>query len=770
VPGTKKIQTAALLKEATENNLFFGAIENSGIPNLICDTGGEILFANKAAAKLFGYEDGLEGLDRSNLFCQEDPNAIDPGLNEELYRSESIAVKKNGERFSCEMISSVFTYENNRFTSLVVSDISENSLKKINERFYFATQATSDIIWDWDLLTNSILWAENFTKILGHELPADSTLPLNYCINNFHPDDREKVVKSLEEAIQNADQKKWECEFRYKRSDGSWAFVHDQGYIIRDENKKAVRMIGAMHDNSEQKYQQDILALELKIFETSSTPGTPFNKVINALLEGIEAMHPQMFSSVLLLKENNTIEHFAAPRLPAAYVNMINGLPIGPVAGSCGTAMYKKQPVIVSDVDHDPLWEPYREVAAQFGLKACWSVPLIHSNGKVIGSFAIYYHYPKQPPAKEWNTILRITNLVRLLFENNISIEQIRLSNERYDIVTNATHDLIWDWNLETNELYREPNGLQKVYGYSSNEPIRNINDWLSRIHQDDLAKVQKAVYDILNTKEENIFDLEYRFKGEDGNYVHIYDRGFILRNAEGKAYRMIGAAQDVTDKKRLEEELLNYQKAISLATINIQEKERAEIGKELHDNVNQVLTTTKLYLDLAAANPELKDEMIIKSSKNIMAAISEIRQLSRSLILPSLGDLGLADSIEDLVEDINATKKLHASFARKNFDESVISESQKLALFRIVQEGLNNVMHHSEATEVTIELTDKKNWIELRIADDGKGFDPAQVRKGAGLNNIRNRVYLSNGTFTIDTRPGKGCILVVELAHQYKT
>jgi PAS domain S-box-containing protein len=526
-------------------------------------------------------------------------------------------------------------------------------------------------------------------------------------------------------------------------------------------------MVGAMRDITEQKYQQDIQLLELKIFEISATQGIPFRDVINSLLQGVEAIHPEMYSSVLLLMKDNTIKNLAGPRLPQEYLQMIDGLPIGSGAGSCGTAMYRKEPVIVSDIDHDPLWAHYLPITQRFGLKACWAVPIIHNNGEVMGSFAIYYHQPKSPSEKEWNTILRLRNFMRLLLENNISFEQIKQSNERYDIVTNATHDLIWDWNLETNELYRDPKGLLKVYGYSSNEPINNINNWLKQVHPEDLPKVQNAIFNIVNTKEENIFDVEYRFKKEDNNYAHIYDRGYILRNAEGKAYRMIGAAQDITERKKLEQELLNQQKAISQATINTQEKERAEISKELHDNVNQVLTTTKLYLDLATTNPELKDELIAKSSKNVINAIAEIKQLSQSLMIPSLGDLGLADSIEDLIENINATKKITAVFLCEEIDENILNENQKLTLFRIVQEALNNIVRHAEATETIIELSIQKNIFKLIIKDNGKGFDPTSVKNGAGLNNIRNRVYLLNGNLTLDTQLGKGCTLVVELPHR---
>jgi len=345
--------------------------------------------------------------------------------------------------------------------------------------------------------------------------------------------------------------------------------------------------------------------------------------------------------------------------------------------------------------------------------------------------------------------------------------EEYRLANERYDIVAKATHDLIWDWDLDSNEIYRDPKGLWKVYGIRNNDAIKHINDWIERVHPEDLPTVQHVILRIVNAKDENIFDVEYRFRRENGDYAYIYDRGYILRNKEGKAYRMIGAAQDVTEKKRLEEELLSQQKAITQATISTQEKERTEISKELHDNVNQVLTTTKLYLDLAITNPELKDELILKSSKNIINVITEIRKLSQSLMIPSLEDLGLLDSIEDLVESINATKKIHAVFVHEKIDEAALSENQKFTLFRIAQEALNNIIRHANATRTTIELSNNKKRVQLIIKDNGKGFDSFSTKKGAGLNNIRNRVYLLSGQLTINTHPGKGCALVVELPHR---
>ena len=126
-----------------------------------------------------------------------------------------------------------------------------------------------------------------------------------------------------------------------------------------------------------------------------------------------------------------------------------------------------------------------------------------------------------------------------------------------------------------------------------------------------------------------------------------------MLLNNENKPYRMIGAMMDITERKKLEAELaeqkLNKQREITEATIQAQEKERSELGKELHDNINQILSTTKLYIDMALTETDIREELLQKTYRNISSAIEEIRMLSKSLVPPSLGDIGLKEAITEL-------------------------------------------------------------------------------------------------------------------------
>jgi GAF domain-containing protein len=129
---------------------------------------------------------------------------------------------------------------------------------------------------------------------------------------------------------------------------------------------------------------------------------SPLSEILTNLVLLIEAQAPEMLCSVLLLSaDGNHIQHGAAPSLPEQYVNAVNGGPIGPKHGSCGTAMYRGKPVIVTDIFSDPLWEDYRDLASASGLRACWSTPILSGNGKVLGSFAMYYHEPRTPTGDE---------------------------------------------------------------------------------------------------------------------------------------------------------------------------------------------------------------------------------------------------------------------------------------------------------------------------------------------------------------------------------
>src|SRR5215203_771745 len=639
----------------------------------------------------------------------------------------------------------------------------EAELKKSNERFLLASRAASDAIYEWDIVTNEVYWGEGLQSLFGYQ---SHELTMGVWETLIHQQERERTIRSLSEALAHPEKMIWRQEYRLGKPDGSFSYVLERGFIVRDSEGKALRMIGSLQDISGLKFHESLLSLERSIFELSASPDIELIEVVNTLLKGVEEIHYGALASILLIKDNEIMEHLAAPSLPLEFTSGISGIRVGPEEGSCGAAISQKKTIIASDIDSAPVWQKHKHFASRFHLKACWSLPIIHSSGKVIGCFAIYYKTCRTPTHAELLTAERLRNILRIVIENRWSLQEIKTAHERFDIMMRATHDLIWDWNLKTNIIYRDPAGLRKVYGIQNNDLIDTLPKWLIRVHPEDQAKVKTVMNKVLEATKKNNFDMEYRFKKENGSYSYVFDRGIIIRDESGDPIRMIGAAQDISERKRLERELLNneleHQKAINRATIETQEQERTQIGKELQDNVNQVLTTTKLYLDLALSNPELKDELIQKSSKNIINIINEIRQLSQSLMDPSIGDLGLIDSIRDLIENINLTRKLHVSLKVAPRIEQLLDQNQKLTIFRILQETLNNAVKHAKASTVIIQFLYHTSSAELIIEDDGIGFDVQTVKKGAGLKNIQNRIYLINGTHIIKSVPGKGSKIII--------
>ncbi|MEO7984435.1 MAG: ATP-binding protein, partial [Bacteroidota bacterium] len=154
--------------------------------------------------------------------------------------------------------------------------------------------------------------------------------------------------------------------------------------------------------------------------------------------------------------------------------------------------------------------------------------------------------------------------------------------------------------------------------------------------------------------------------------------------------------------------------------------------------------------------------EMINHSHKALVGIINQIRQLSQSLVPPSLGDLGLIESIQELCDSIKRAHTFGINFFSRHFSEEQLPENLKLMLFRIIQEQVNNIVRHAEAKSVQIKLQSDAEYIILTVSDDGKGFDRANYIKGLGFSNVSNRASLFNGKVEIESSPGNGCKLSV--------
>jgi two-component system sensor histidine kinase UhpB len=347
------------------------------------------------------------------------------------------------------------------------------------------------------------------------------------------------------------------------------------------------------------------------------------------------------------------------------------------------------------------------------------------------------------------------TNLLIKSIEHSIerkkAEENILASEEKYRQMFYKNPFPMWINDAETTMILEVNDAAIQTYGYSRQQFLQ--------LSLKDILEDEEDILDITCSEETKF----YKHRKKNGEII-VVELSYYPINYFGTT-AMQAQVNDITHKIRLEKEL-NFQKQQLIeAVLNAQEQERKKIGAELHDNINQVLTAIKLNLGLALELPEDRSVLIAKSMNSVALAIEEIRKLSRSFISSgNLKELGLVDSIIELLSDITVVTKINMHLKADDLDEVTLSEEQKITIYRIIQEQLNNILKYADASSVTICIQSTPEQIHLLIADNGKGFDPTARRNGIGITNMISRAELFNGKVKIDSSPGNGCLVEVVL------
>lgn len=356
-----------------------------------------------------------------------------------------------------------------------------------------------------------------------------------------------------------------------------------------------------------------------------------------------------------------------------------------------------------------------------------------------------------------------LSRAIRYSLERKRNLQKLRESEVRYRELFNNNPMPMWVFDVHTMYFLESNAAAVEHYGYTSEEFLKLTPADIRR--SGDLKALKREVLDLQR-------DGAIQQKGLQ---EHVRKNGDLIfaemawHNVDYNGHpAVLAVANDVTERIVLENELneqrMMRQRQITEAVIVAQEKERTEIGKELHDNVNQILGASNLYVNTAMTEEDMRQELLERSTELISKAINEIRKISKSLITPGLREIGLLESIEDITDDMKLAKGIHIQLDIHNIIEAEVDEQRKLTLFRIIQEQLNNIMKHARATEVMIRLSIEGKDIVLTVVDNGIGFDMSRHRKGVGITNIISRTELFKGKVEILSKPGDGCVLTVKL------
>jgi PAS domain S-box-containing protein len=284
-----------------------------------------------------------------------------------------------------------------------------------------AQRLTQSGSWAWNVHTGARFWSQETFRIFGYDFekmkPTWSDI-----LERVHPEDRQAIMQKAK--LETTLREDSEFDWRIVLPDGRIKHLHSIAHPVMDVSGEVTEIVGTLMDVTESVRAEALRDGESRILEMIASDA-PLEDILEKLVRVVESQFAGLLCSVLLLDEDGQhVRHGAAPTLPKSYIDVIDGLPIGPKAGSCGTAMYRREPVVVTDILQDPLWEPYRGVAEPYGLRACWSTPILAHSGKALGSFAMYYREPRSPTPAETRALEMATHLAGIAIERKLAGEE----------------------------------------------------------------------------------------------------------------------------------------------------------------------------------------------------------------------------------------------------------------------------------------------------------------------------------------------------------
>ncbi|NCI45178.1 PAS domain S-box protein [Sediminibacterium soli] len=546
-------------------------------------------------------------------------------------------------------------------------------------------------------------------------------------------------------------------------------------------------------DVTEVKNLRTLEKLERDVLEMNARPNSNIENTLDFYLRAIEGLHEGMYCSVMRIKGNMLYE-WAGSSLPKPVRERLQkGIPVAENSGSCGTSAFRKEKVVVTDIENDPQWAETWPEAAESGIKASWSLPIIDSHNRVMGTFAIYYKTNKTPTPNEEYTLERVKNLLMIILENKLSVEAVRHSNQRYDMVALATNDAIWDWDTESDMVSRTGKGLKMLFGYDLEESQDDGNFWHKRIHPDDIGQVFEKQKRILENPAEMYWEDEYRFLKKSGIYAYVHDKGYIIRDDAGRAVRVLGATRDITERKESEALLLELnnrlkQRADELSASNVELERFAYIASHDMQEPLRMITSflqlfKKKYEDQIDETAEQYIHFAVDGAERMKKLIQDLLQYSRvGSNKENFEEINTNALLDEVVNVFLAA--LEETGAIITVDALPDLKANRTQLFQLFQNLIGNAMkyHSGEPPVIQIEGKEEDNHYQFSVSDNGIGIKPVFFEKifvlfqrlhhkheysgtGIGLAICKKIVDRHHGKIWVSSEPGKGSTFFFTIA-----
>ena len=690
-------------------------------------------------------------------------------------------------------------------------DGAEEALRR-SESFLAEGQKISHTgTWSWNVSSGKIAWSEEHFRIFGFD-PGKTEPSFQLFLESVHPEDRSFIERGLDEAVQ--EKSGFDLEFRIALADGSVKHVQGVGRPMVKESGDIEDYIGTTVDITARKRAEVLLAEEKRLLEMVAR-GDSLTVILDALCRLVEQLASGALSSILLFDANrNCLWHGAAPSLPKTYIDAIDGAVIGPAAGSCGTAAYRAQPVIVSDIATDPLWTDYRELALAHGLRACWSSPILSSEGKVLGTFAIYCREPRTPTPQQHEIIEQITDLASIALERKRAEEALRGSEQvargqaealvqSLDILAtapppdkfigqmlstierllNAQSVILWLLDESTDSVVLRagvhgPNlsAIETWHPFVTNPTSWKENEGLQEML---FTEVPLACEDIETDPRISTALRNYFRSNGTKKFLTIPTlvggrvNGFIgIRHGERPPYRPeeIELAQALAHQAMFAIQLNEFAEQSRRAAVL---EERNRMARDIHDTLAQGLTGVIVQLQAAedatskGYTKEAQDHL--ENARHLARhGLSEARRSVRALRPQALEDATFWEGLQSAIKNATVGTDIHAEFHLRGRLRELRPTVQE-NLLHIGQEALTNTLKYGHATRFETRLSFNAREVRLELRDNGNGFKMNGRRDGFGLTGMRERAEQMSGRLTVSSARGKGTKIVVVLPYEAK-
>ncbi|MFN5226281.1 MAG: ATP-binding protein [Bacteroidota bacterium] len=524
--------------------------------------------------------------------------------------------------------------------------------------------------------------------------------------------------------------------------------------------------------------------LEREVLALNANPFKELQEVLDVYISSVAQIYNGL-PLVLWQIQGNNLQACSVANVPGALTDIISSFPIQQAMWPAAKAVNEKQSVVPDDSGVYAQDNEFGKLLFDNGFIASMAHPLINAAGECWGVLEIYIQESRRELITQNDHVQQMINLLSILLESKLAQENIRLSNQRYDLISRATNDIIWEWDIEKGLLVKANSGLADFFGADMEKEQVQFRSWKSLLHPDDYERVIRKRNDALRNKQNQYWEDEFRLAGQSGKYNYFYHKAFIVRDADGRAIRLFGATQNITRRKEDEALLIELnkqlkQRADELAASNVELERFAYVASHDMQEPLRMITSflqlfRKKYQDQIDETAEQYLHFVMDGADRMKRLITDLLEYSR------IGsNKGVAESIDTAV----LMKEVQEVFVNRiaECEATIVTNhlpvimGNKTQLFQLFQNLVGNALKYvgKEKPLVTVTGSEEENHFLFSVQDNGIGIKPMFFEKifvlfqrlhhkhqysgtGIGLSVCKKIVEKHGGKIWVTSEPDKG-------------